>query len=371
LEVLASLFPKAFFISEEDFFNQKENSDIWLRIKKNYQRVIPHSNHIMKKKLQNLLDLIVLGNASISKANNFNNKYLKFFGAGYYMAYYFFNKKFASIQSKRFSVRPETELSRMVWNLLDTKGIKHGLKALLYGIQNIKFKKKLYLRKTEKQININYIKKLLEKHLSTEKSEEKACIKIPSSQMVLEDHYLIDDKDDDFAYNTNGDLFTLNATDDKMRENYIKVKLLSSSDFFIPKLRSKWGLFTCCSSERNFTRDSLIIHIHGGGFVAMSSSSHENYLRKWCNRLEVPVLSIDYRLSPENPYPKALDDVWQAYNWILKYASDEFNIELNKIILVGDSAGGNLALALTYLLILHGKRLPDALFLAYPGKIIT
>jgi len=111
----------------------------------------------------------------------------------------------------------------------------------------------------------------------------------------------------------------------------------------------------------------LIIHIHGGGFIAMSSSSHENYLRKWTKRLGVPIFSIDYRLAPEHPYPKSLDDVWQAYNWIIENARQEFDINLDKIILVGDSAGGNLVLGLVYLLIIMNKRLPDSIFLAYPG----
>jgi hormone-sensitive lipase len=101
----------------------------------------------------------------------------------------------------------------------------------------------------------------------------------------------------------------------------------------------------------------------------MSSSSHENYLRKWSKALGVPIISIDYRLAPEHPYPLPLDDVWQAYNWIIKHASDELAMEIDKIILVGDSAGGNLVLGLTYLLILHNRRLPDSIFLAYPGKI--
>ena len=101
----------------------------------------------------------------------------------------------------------------------------------------------------------------------------------------------------------------------------------------------------------------------------MSSSSHENYLRKWVNGLEVPCFSIDYSLSPEAAYPVALNEVWQAYNWIIKNATDEFQLDIDKVILVGDSAGGNLVLGLIYLLILLGKRVPDALFLAYPGMI--
>jgi len=55
-----------------------------------------------------------------------------------------------------------------------------------------------------------------------------------------------------------------------------------------------------------------VIHIHGGGWVAMSSFSHQTYTRKWANRLgeDAIIFSIDYRLVPEHPYPNALEDVW-------------------------------------------------------------
>ena len=56
--------------------------------------------------------------------------------------------------------------------------------------------------------------------------------------------------------------------------------------------------------------NALIIHVHGGGFVAMSSSSHQNYTRVWANDLGVPIISVDYRLAPESQYPAALNDVW-------------------------------------------------------------
>lgn len=46
-----------------------------------------------------------------------------------------------------------------------------------------------------------------------------------------------------------------------------------------------------------------MIHIHGGGFVAMSSSSHQSYSRRWANELGIPIFSIDYRLAPEYAYP--------------------------------------------------------------------
>ncbi|KAF7669650.1 hypothetical protein LDENG_00159120 [Lucifuga dentata] len=62
----------------------------------------------------------------------------------------------------------------------------------------------------------------------------------------------------------------------------------------------------------------LLIHFHGGGFVAQTSKSHENYLRSWSKDLNVPVLSVDYSLSPEAPFPRALEECFYAYCWALK-----------------------------------------------------
>lgn len=62
----------------------------------------------------------------------------------------------------------------------------------------------------------------------------------------------------------------------------------------------------------------LLVHCHGGGFVAQSSRSHESYLRGWAKALNVPILSIDYSLAPEAPYPRALEEVLYAYGWVLK-----------------------------------------------------
>ncbi|CAG2068831.1 unnamed protein product, partial [Timema podura] len=61
----------------------------------------------------------------------------------------------------------------------------------------------------------------------------------------------------------------------------------------------------------------LIIHCHGGGFVAQSSRSHEVYLREWASHLKVPILSVDYSLAPQAPFPRALEEVLYAYCWAI------------------------------------------------------
>ncbi|XP_021913537.1 hormone-sensitive lipase isoform X3 [Zootermopsis nevadensis] len=64
----------------------------------------------------------------------------------------------------------------------------------------------------------------------------------------------------------------------------------------------------------------LIIHCHGGGFVAQSSRSHEIYLRDWACQLKVPMLSIDYSLAPQAPFPRALEEALYAYCWAINNA---------------------------------------------------
>ena len=132
---------------------------------------------------------------------------------------------------------------------------------------------------------------------------------------------------------------------------------------------SGWGL--CCSrsidTEDPHLPDKVILHIHGGGWIAMSSHTHENYTRKWALGTKALVLSVDYRLAPEHPYPAALEDVWEAYIWTLKFSKKHLGVDPRKIIIAGDSAGGNLALALTFKALEMRVRPPDGLLLTYPA----
>jgi len=115
---------------------------------------------------------------------------------------------------------------------------------------------------------------------------------------------------------------------------------------------------------------AIIIHIHGGGFVSMSSASHRIYLIRWVKNLKMIHFCIDYRLSPQSKYPDAVDDVWQSYLWIVNYAETVLGIKNKKIIVTGDSAGGNLALALSLRLIRAGLQPPQGCLLFYPALLI-
>ncbi|TNN38849.1 Hormone-sensitive lipase [Liparis tanakae] len=114
----------------------------------------------------------------------------------------------------------------------------------------------------------------------------------------------------------------------------------------------------------------LLIHFHGGGFVAQTSRSHENYLRSWSKELSVPILSVDYSLSPEAPFPRALEECYYAYCWALSNCH-LLGSTAEVVCLAGDSAGGNLCITVSMKAICSGVRVPDGMMVAYPATLLT
>ncbi|CAI9580407.1 unnamed protein product [Staurois parvus] len=113
----------------------------------------------------------------------------------------------------------------------------------------------------------------------------------------------------------------------------------------------------------------LIIHFHGGGFVAQTSKSHEPYLKIWAQELEAPILSVDYSLAPEAPFPRALEECFYAYCWALKHCQ-LLGSTGERICLAGDSAGGNLCITVALRAASVGVRLPDGIMVAYPATLL-
>ena len=117
---------------------------------------------------------------------------------------------------------------------------------------------------------------------------------------------------------------------------------------------------------------ALMIYIGGGGFLNTSFFFHENYLRDICNQIKIPIIGINYSGAPEHPYPEGINDCFQAYMWIMDNCESELGFKPEKIILAGDSSGGNFALCLNFLLtsmnLFEGKNIhtPDFLFPLYP-----
>ena len=81
----------------------------------------------------------------------------------------------------------------------------------------------------------------------------------------------------------------------------------------------------------------LLVYFHGGGWVIGDCNTVDNISRFFCRHIPCAVLSVEYRLAPEHPFPAALEDCQSAYEWLLSTG-----VSPGRLIVAGDSAGGNL-----------------------------
>jgi acetyl esterase/lipase len=105
------------------------------------------------------------------------------------------------------------------------------------------------------------------------------------------------------------------------------------------------------------SRNLMILQLHGGGYIGPMKNIYRTFAVMYSKASKgASVLTIDYRVAPENPFPAALEDAIEAYNWLLEneYTSKE-------IVIVGDSAGGGLALALCLYLRDNKMKLPKGI----------
>jgi acetyl esterase/lipase len=108
-----------------------------------------------------------------------------------------------------------------------------------------------------------------------------------------------------------------------------------------------------------------VLLLHGGGYCWGGIATHREFAARLAHASGRPVTLIDYRRAPEHPYPAAVDDALAAYQTLLERRPDR------PISVVGDSAGGGLALALCLRLKGRGIRLPDRLGLVSPWVDLT
>jgi acetyl esterase len=113
------------------------------------------------------------------------------------------------------------------------------------------------------------------------------------------------------------------------------------------------------------TTKSLIIFYHGGGYVFGNVETHDKTCRWLATVLETPIISIDYRLAPEYPFPTPIEDGYDALVWIAKNA-EKIGVPYKKLVVSGDSAGGNLATMVSLLARDRHDPKIDLQFLIYP-----
>ncbi|KAI1765234.1 alpha/beta-hydrolase [Hypoxylon sp. FL1150] len=158
----------------------------------------------------------------------------------------------------------------------------------------------------------------------------------------------------------------------------IRIPRPSTSDYKEPV--SAWLYYDGPVSDLEHI-NKMILDIPGGGFVAMDPRCNDDRLFAWAGKTGLPVLSLDYRKAPEFPYPYALNECFDVYTTIIRSKGRCIGMsgaETPRVVVTGDSAGGNLATAMTLMVTESATKtrqstvqaelpVPSGLVLLYPA----
>ncbi len=152
----------------------------------------------------------------------------------------------------------------------------------------------------------------------------------------------------------------------RQSQEYIGTILGSTKDieyqeFEIEDVPAEWVMV-----KRPHMKKYIILYCHGGGYTTGSCKYARTITSKLASSTSMDVLGFDYHLAPEYPYPAALEDALKVWDYLM-----HLGYGAREIIVAGDSAGGNLALALVLRLKAEGRFLPRGLVLFSPWTDLT
>ena len=349
----------SYMLNENDLDNKLEKSEEWDTLKKLLWTVKPKKDIDIEKIITELANkqqmrmfqmrkmreegkLAMLGNM----VNNiFNSSQVE----------YEYKKGMTRLYG--FIIQPPNQTMKM--NPMMKKMIKTRLPS-------IECRKKLYLRREYKPITLDYIKELND-FLNGKITE-------PSNKNILLDNYKLPENI------ANKKLFSTQLEKNE-KDDYVSTRIMNGSTLLFKgeKLEEKGGFFGFGQKKeqniehKNEFKNTLFIHINGGGFKSNNGLMMERFLRVWSKDLGVALMTIKKPEKEEDKFPSTLNEFYQVYMWLINHAKDELNMDIQKIIISGDSAGGGLCFAFTNLLIginlFENKniKIPDLILLEYPN----
>ena len=343
MKILEYAFYNSASLDKNDICNLDEKDNEWIQLKKILFRLIPKNieeiknQNIEARKNSDIMGAI-MSNVQIDNNNeSISASSLIFSGMKNYI-YYKANENKAKIDSRKFQIKTNFD------NFPNFMKLFKSFKSIFSKfLPSVEFRRKIYVLKELPPINRSYIEKLI----NFMKGED-----IP----VDSNNNIINNLKEELPL-----LYKDKVMDKSIKRNYVSVTILNNKKLyfkdeqeegFFSSMFNKFKSNTIITQVKNeFKKNTILIAVHGGGFIGSSTFLHERYLRKWVKELDIPIFGINYSLAPKYKYPEGVNDVFQAYMWILNHAKEELNMDIKHIILYGDSAGANIILSLNSLLI--------------------
>ena len=375
LQYLDLVFYNSAILDKNDICNLEQNTNDWKNLEKILFRIIPKNADEIKNKIIDSRKNPHIENSIISNIKINDSPYSTIFSGIKNYIYYKSNENKLIIDSLSYQITNKPENLKNLFSII--KKFKFIINKIMPSIQ---FRRKIYIKKEFPPLNRMYIERLI----NFTKGENNP---INSNHPKQSNNY----------YNIIDESFPIIFRDKipeiykKYKRNYVSVTIIHTENIYF-KDEKKEDVFStimkACNKvdeqeqqiENKFRKNTIMISIHGGGFITSSTFIQENYLRKWAKELNIPIFGINYSLSPEYEYPEALNDIYQTYLWIIGHAKEELNMDIKHIILSGDSAGGSLALGLNNLLIVVKEYetelnnyiiLPELILVNYPVTYIN
>lgn len=156
------------------------------------------------------------------------------------------------------------------------------------------------------------------------------------------------------AHVTNDNLIGRKFKNGEIRKKLVEPPWKCPDCFTMTKIELEHFTMELLESKENPNQEKIILQLHGGGYIGAMRNAYRTFAGLY-NEVSkgMSVLTIDYRVAPEHPYPAALEDAVAAYQWLLDQGYFGY-----QIIVAGDSAGGGLAMALCHYLNDHKMPLP-------------
>ena len=167
---------------------------------------------------------------------------------------------------------------------------------------------------------------------------------------------------DMIAHVTNDHLIGKKIKTGELRKNLVEPKWKCPDCFRMEEIEMPQFQMELLRRKEAPRKDYVILQLHGGGYIGAMRNAYRSFAGLYSEVSKgMDVLTIDYRVAPEHPFPAALEDAVEAYEWLKRAGWHG-----RQIIVAGDSAGGGLALALCLYLKDHSRSLPGGLVLMSP-----
>ena len=373
LEIGYSILYRGYLYDKNDIFNFEENSKEWEDLRKIIFRVNSSDLNKVREDYKKENDRMANSSIYINKMDKNSNLFFNITKiAGSAIKYKINDENLKIFESKENKLTSNKIFMEEGLKMFKNKMIKN---LFMRRFPKIVMREKIYMKREHPEISLEYIKSLL--------------MKIYDKDIILknfEDTHQPERAILDEKIKNEIPIWTSQKLKKEEKKYYVSTWLFSNRELNlnkkIPEPKNNFNLFGLFSKKKDVTKEenkdaikpkSLLIHIHGGGFLESNTFIAEKWLREASIECDIPIIGINYGCAPKHKYPEAINDCFQAYMWILDHCEQELGFKPEKILLSGDSAGGSLMLALTLLIIAMNEfdekkiKIPDLLLGLYPA----